>query len=252
MTQLRPLPRDPRTVARDIPSTVDALFPQLSPGVVMHLNNSARSVLLCDAVSEELVDASKLQHAMLFELAFAVGEQTLVDADTATDWQKAIDSAVRRQRRHFDAKLPDKISEADKAIAEHVGNNMAWMLEDVAEGDRITCSPHIPGYQWVASGNGDFSAGSKLIEVKCVGKRFGSSDYRQVLIYWLLSFAASIEGRGDEWETGVLLNPRRNEIVEIRFDELIAAVAAGRSKVDVLELFAWLVGDHSARAIDRV
>lgn len=251
MTTLRPLPRDPRTVARDIPSIVDALFPQLAAGVVMHLNNSGRSILLCDAVSEELVEGSKLQHSMLFELAFAVGEQISAGQDEV-DWDEALRTAIRRQRRHFDAKLPETLTEADKAVAGHVGENLAWMLEDVAGGVQIDASPKIPGYQWIASGNGDFSCGRKLVEVKCGARRFGSSDYRQILMYWLLSYAASVEGRGNEWEVGVLLNPRRNEIVEVRFDDLIEAVAAGRSKVDVLELFAWLIGDYAARAIDRV
>jgi len=251
VTRLRPLPRDPRTVARDIPSIIDAIFPQLASGVVMHLNNSSRSVLLCDPVSEELIKASKLQHAMLFELAFAAGEQTLAGEDEI-DWDVALSSAIRRQRRHFDAKLPDALTKADKAVASHVGENLAWMLEDVAGSMSVNSAPQIPGFQWIASGVGDFSCGTMLIEVKCGGKRFGSSDYRQILMYWLLSFAASIERRGNEWEVGVLLNPRRNEIVEVRFDELIAAVGAGRSKVEVLELFAWLVGDYAARAIDRV
>lgn len=35
--------------------------------------------------------------------------------------------------------------------------------------------------------------GDKLIEVKCSGRNFGSADYRQILMYWLLSYMASIE-----------------------------------------------------------
>ena len=251
MTRLRPLPRDPRTVARDIPSIIDALFPQLASGVIMHLNNSSRNVLLCEAVSEELIQSSKLQHAMLFELAFAVGEQSLAGEDDI-DWDSALASAVRRQRRHFDAKLPETLESVDKEIASQVGENLSLMVEDVAAAHSIEASPAIPGYQWISSGNGDFAAGPKLIEVKCTGKRFGASDYRQILIYWLLSYAASLEGKGEEWTFGVLLNPRRNELVEVRFDDLIETVGAGRSKVDVLELFSWLVGDHSARAVERI
>jgi len=251
MTRSRLMLRDPRTVARDIPSIVDAIFPQLAPGVVMHMNNSARGVLLCDAVSEELVSESKLQHAMLFELAFAAGEQCLDGAEDV-DWDAALGSAVRRQRRHFDAKLPAVLNDVDKTIANHVGENLCWMLEDVAADRRILKSPHIPGYQWIASGSGDFACDTTLVEVKCARRRFGASDYRQIMIYWLLSYAASVEGRGDEWEVGVLLNPRRNEIVEFRFDDFVAAVGAGRSKVDILELFGWLIGDHSARAIDHI
>lgn len=247
----RMMPRDPRTVARDIPSIVDALFPQLASGVVTHLNGTSREVILCEAISEDLVEESRLQHAMLFEVAFAVGEQ-LLEGGEEVDWSAAIGAAVRRQRRHFDARIPDHLTEKDRVIANHVGENLCWMVEDVADGRSIVRSPSIPGFQWIASGNGDFSFESCLIEVKCAARRFGASDYRQILIYWLLSYLAAVENRGVEWERGVLLNPRRNEIVEFRFDDLIAMVGGGRTKVDVLEHFTWLVGDHSARLIDHL
>ena len=246
----RQMPRDPRTVARDIPSIMDTLFPQLVPGVVVHFNSTARGVMLCDPVLDDVIGESALQHAMLFELAVAVGEQCL-DGREDVDWDAALALAIKRQRKHFDARVPDELSSADRTVASLVGENLWLMLEDVAGGQSIRTSPRIHGYQWIASGSGDFSCRSTLIEVKCAARRFGASDYRQILIYWLLSYAASVQGVGDEWETGVLLNPRRNELVEVRFDELIATVGAGRTKVEILELFSWLVGDHCARAIER-
>lgn len=251
MTRLRPVPRDPRTVARDIPGVLDGLFPQLTPGLVMYLNGSAEGSLLCEPVKEELVAASSLQHAMLFELAVAVGEQSL-DAREQVDWEGALASAVARQRRYFDAKLPARLSAEDKAIAEHVGENLAIMIEDIAGDGPIARSPVIPGYRWVSSGHGDFSCGSTIVEVKCTARPFGAADYRQVLMYWLLSYAASVEGRGAEWSNAILLNPRRAQLVSFSFDELVAAVGAGRSKVDLLELFSWLVGDHSSRGVEKL
>lgn len=242
--------KDPRTVARDIPGILDALFPQLAPGVVRHLNKTGQGIDGCKPVSEELITRSKLQPAMLFELAFAVGEQ-FVAGNEDVDWASALATSVKRQRRHFDAQLPTDLTDEDRAVARLVGMNLSYMLNRVTTGP-IVSSPPIAGFQWLSSGVGDFSVGSVLIEVKCIRKRFGASDYRQILMYWLLSFAASIEGLGEEWSTGVLLNPRLNLVVEVNFDELIATVGAGRSKVDVLELFSWMIGDHSGRAINHV
>jgi hypothetical protein len=96
----------------------------------------------------------------------------------------------------------------------------------------------IPGFQWIASGVGDFSVGSTLIEVKCTGKRFSSSDYRQILMYWILSYAAAIEGGTQEFSEGILLNPRLNFILRLPFKELTALLGAGRSKVELLEVFS--------------
>ncbi|MGJ4803654.1 hypothetical protein [Luteimonas sp. SDU82] len=227
------------------------MFPQLAPGLVLHLNNSASHPTLCEAVSEELVENSSLQHAMLFELAFAAGEQ-FIDGAEEVDWNAALAAATRRQRNHFDAKIPELLSDVDKNIASYVGTSLSIMVEDLSAGRPIIQGPLIPGYQWIASGRGDFSCGSMLIEVKCAARRFGAADYRQLLTYWLLSYSAAIEGRGEEWQVGVLINPRRNEVVELGFDDLIATVGGGRSKVDLLEHFAWLIGDHSARRIDLI
>lgn len=86
-----------------------------------------------------------------------------------------------------------------------------------------------------------------LIEVKCTAKRFSSSDYRQVAIYWLLSYAAAIEGRGEEWRDFVLLNPRSGMKVSMRFDSFLSVISSGRTKVDILQLFQALVGSRLTR-----
>src|SRR5690606_36175482 len=242
--------RDPRTVARDIPGIFDALFPQLAPGVVMHLNNTAASIDGCADVPGELILQSGLQHAMLFELAGAVAEQLLGQV-AEPDWDAALTLAVRRQRRHFDARLPAEITQNDKEVARRVSKNLQLMLTALAGDSEIVISPHVPGLQWVASGVGDCSFDSTLVEVKCTGRRFGAADYRQILMYWLLSYAASIEGRGSEWSRALLINPRQNLFVDISFNELIDLTGAGRSKVELLQLFLWMVGDYSGRRVDH-
>src|SRR5437899_1338347 len=85
---------DPRTVARDIPGIVDAIFPQLASGVVTHLNRTAFSVLDCAPVPDAFVVKSSLQRAMLFELAVAVGEE-LIFSQTEIDWDACLAVAVQ-------------------------------------------------------------------------------------------------------------------------------------------------------------
>lgn len=250
MTKLRLPARDPRTVARDIPGISDALFPQIAPGVVRHFNLRAYEIPGCNRVSHDLVTASSMQHAMLFEIAVAAGEQ-LINGSMSIDLGSAVDLAVSRQRRHFDAKLPQGITATDEEIIVAVANNLSVMLNEVcrANAEPLIRSPHIPGYEWIASGTGDFAIGSTLIEVKCTNKLFSSSDYRQVMMYWLLSYASSIEGKATEWSNALLINPRLNAIVEVSFNETIQVIGAGRSKVEILELFSSMVGDHNNRMV---
>jgi hypothetical protein len=160
---------------------------------------------------------------MLFELAVAAAEQILIAG--TPDWDTCLTVAVERQRRHFDAKVPGSLSEPDKSAASAVAQNRVTILNQLqveAAGAELVHSPEIPGYQWIANGVGDFSIGARLIEVKCTSKPFSSSDYRQIVMYWLLGFAASIESGAPEWRLGILVNPRLNLIVQMPFDEILA------------------------------
>jgi hypothetical protein len=144
MTTLRFTPRDPRTVARDIPGICDVLFPQIAPGVVLHFNREAYNVEGCQAVPTNLIASSPLQHAMLFEIAIAAGEQ-LLDGNNAINIADAIELATRRQKRHFDAKIPQNITAADEAIIDRVANNLVRILKDVGGGldaEIIKSPPH--------------------------------------------------------------------------------------------------------------
>ena len=104
----------------------------------------------------------------------------------------------------------------------------------------------------MTSTEGNFSVGAKLIEVKCTNRKFGVADYRQILMYWLLGYAASVEHDVREWSSAILLNPRLNHMMEFTFDEFIGLMAAGRSKVELLEMFSFVVGEYGLKAVNNV
>lgn len=237
---------DPRTVAREIPGIFDEVFPQLTPGIVAHFNSGASKLEIQDLPSA-LMSQSRLQRAMLFELGYAVAERLLAGAEI--DWPECFAMALRRQRVYFDAKLPAQFDAGDQELALIVGRNLSATLFDMSAEVKlpVVLNPQIPGMEWISNGHGDFSLGHTLIEVKCTAKRFSASDYRQVAIYWLLSYSADIEGRGDQWRDFVLLNPRRGEKVSMRFDDFLSAISSGRTKVDILQLFQSLVGSRLTR-----
>lgn len=237
---------DPRTVARDIPGIFDEVFPQLTPGIVMHFNLQAETMPV-RVLPKALLEASKLQRAMLFELAYSVAENILTGEPI--DWTACCKATLERQRAYFGAKLPEQFDAADKDVAELVGGNLAESLQRMSNSHNLplVMRPSIPGLEWISSGKGDFALGECLIEVKCTAKRFSSSDYRQVAIYWLLSYAAAIEGRGTEWKEFVLFNPRSGDMIRFAFDKFISVISSGRTKIDILQLFQSLVGSRLAR-----
>lgn len=233
---------DPRTVAREIPGLFDAVLPQLTPGVVSAFNRDAESCR-CEPISAEDIAGCELQHAMLFELGFAAGEMLVSSGSVA--WGNCVSRAIERQRRHFDARIPERIPDHDREIALRISENLAVMLRELGGNNRpgaVVLAPSIPGFQWIASGHGDFAIGDTLIEVKCAARNFSAPDYRQIAMYWLLSYAGALESSQAEWSEGVLLNPRSGRYVAFRFDDFLRIVSAGRTKVDILELFASMVG----------
>jgi hypothetical protein len=242
---------DPRTIARDIPGLFDTVFPQLVPGFVANLNRQSIQVPECQAVPPDLVSASSLQRAMLFEVAVAATEQ-LITGHGAVDWDACLSVALRRQREHFDAKLTSHLSAVDKEAALRVATNLVAMLsylQSRSAGEPLVHAPEVPGYRWIASGVGDFALGEDIIEVKCTNKHFSSADYRQVLMYWLLSYSAAIEVEGREWIGGILVNPRLNLIVKFKFDDVIEIIGAGRSKVELVEIFASMIEGRSSALV---
>lgn len=241
--------RDPRTVARDIPGVLDVLFPRLTGGLVNALNAKMFSFPDISPISTEEIENSRLQKAMMFELSMARAESQLRDGEAAP-WEDCLTVASRRQRRHFDARIPEKLELGDILLADHAARNLVAMLKSV-QGQQLSAklehAPVIPGLGWVASGTGDFAIGSTLIEVKHTERNFGAGDFRQVLMYWLLCYARAIENDRDVWSEVLLLNPRRNAALLVNYDYLLRSASASSNRVELIELLRSAVGQEFDR-----
>ena len=230
--------RDPRTVARDIPGVLDILFPRLSGGLVASMNRKMFRFSDIEAIPDARVEESTLQKSMLFELSVARAERIL-GGNPDPDWQGCLKTATERQRRHFDARIPETLSDCDIDIAGWAAQNLVQMLRAIMaqhSETQLICRPNMPGMGWVSSGSGDFSLGHFLIEVKHTDRNFVSGDFRQVLIYWILKYAASLEGHEDVWSHCLLLNPRRNACLAIDFDYLLRSASANLNRIEIYEL----------------
>lgn len=241
--------RDPRTVARDIPGVLDILFPRLTGGLVNALNSKMFTFSDIQAIPAEAIEGSCLQNAMLFEISMARAESQLRGGGEAS-WDECLKVAASRQRRHFDARIPEKLEPSDISVVDHAARNLVAMLDSI-QAKRpsaiLECAPLIPGLGWVASGNGDFALGSTLIEVKHTGRNFGTGDFRQVLMYWLLKYARTVEGDDQVWSDVLLLNPRRNAALLVNYDSLLRSASASSNRVELVEMLRSAVGQDFDR-----
>jgi hypothetical protein len=197
-----------------------------------------------EPVPDEIVEESKLQKAMLFELSMARAERILSGGDEPS-WDDCLQVAAERQRQHYDAIVPDKLKQRDLDVATHAAHNIVVMLTSVQSqnpSELLERRPVIPGLGWIASGVGDFSLGSTLVEVKHTDRNFVSGDFRQVLMYWMLKYAEAIEHRSEVWSDLLLLNPRRNTALLVRFDYLLRSASENSNRVELFELLRSLVG----------
>lgn len=236
---------DPRTVAREISGVFEIIFPHLIPRVVTYINRVSVTIPAFETVDHKFLSESSLQKSMLFEIASAVAESSLVGG-CLPSWDVLLLSAVAKQRLHYDAEIPLILAEGDKVVAKVTGENLVRGLASLAGSKSLPLSdvviaPKIPGYGWISSGVGDFAVGDCLVEVKCSAKNFSSADYRQVLMYWLMSYLYAIETNSTEWKSCVLINPRVNKMVEVDFDELVRLVSPGGSKLQLVEKFRALI-----------
>ena len=236
---------DPRTVAREISGVFETIFPHLIPRVVTYINRVSVTIPAFETIDPKLLSESSLQKSMLFEIASAVAESSLVSG-CLPSWNVLLLNAVAKQRLHYDAEIPLILAECDKVVAKVTGENLVRGLASLADSKSLPLSdvviaPKIPGYGWISSGVGDFAVGDCLIEVKCSAKNFSSADYRQVLMYWLMSYLYAIETNSSEWKSCVLINPRINKMVVVSFDELVRLVSPGGSKLQLVEKFRALI-----------
>ena len=238
--------RDPRTVAREIPGIMEVLFPQLTPSVVRYLNGTFSYTCGSHKIAKEAFEGIKTQHSLLFEISYEIGEFLLLSGKEP-NFDQCIERAVARQKKHFDFVSPESIPSKELELAKLVGENLndALSFRACYKSLKLTSSPIIPGFQWISSTNGDFALGTELVEVKCSRRNFGSADYRQLLIYWLMSYLGKIEGKCEEWSSGLLINPRRNTQVEFDFPHLIKIVSGGKTEIEIIELFKHIIGEFS-------
>ncbi|QTD32710.1 hypothetical protein [Pseudomonas fluorescens] len=232
---------DPRTVAREISGVFETIFPHLIPRVVTYINRLNNAIPEFEIIDHKFLTESNIQKSMLFEIATAVAENSL-GLGCLPSWDTLLLNAVAKQRFHYDAEIPLILAEGDKIVAKITGENLVKGLIFLASSKSLPLSdvviaPKIPGYGWISSGVGDFAVGDCLVEVKCSAKNFSSADYRQILMYWLMSYLYAIETNSAEWKSCVLINPRINKMVMVNFDELVRLVSPGGSKLQLVEKF---------------
>jgi hypothetical protein len=245
MSQKIDIASDPRTIARNVSGIFDATFPQLAPAIVAHFNRTySRTIPFARSIGKEVLEKSTLQRAMLFELSIVVAEEQLSNSAT-TDWDKCLERSAVRQRKYFDAKVPDILDDADREVADIVAKNLLYGLKDISNNDSqpIIISPKVPGFRWISSGEGDFATEKTIIEVKCSSKRFSTADYRQIVIYWLLKHIESLQCDRESWKNGVLINPRLNLLVTFPFKDLIELIALETSYSSIVDTFCSIVSE---------
>jgi hypothetical protein len=140
---------------------LDVLFPRLTGGLAASLNRRMFSFSGVAPVSDELIERSHLQKAMLFELAIARTE-LMLDGNEEPSWDDCLKVATDRQRQHHDAKIPVQLEQCDLNVASHAADNLIAMLTSVQcqyPNTQFQRGPMIPGLGWIASGVGDFSLG---------------------------------------------------------------------------------------------
>ncbi|MGN7929377.1 hypothetical protein [Sphingopyxis sp. 22461] len=198
-------------------------------------------------IHDSLVVSSALQPSMLFELS-VVRAEAILSGNENPDWPTYLDVAVKRQSRHFDAKIPSALYENDVEIAELAARNLVTMLRGIERQNQphqLSSNPFVPGLGWIASGVGDFALGNILIEVKHTDRNFIAGDFRQVLIYWILKYVSYLERDDEVWTDFILINPRRNSALSLNFDYLIKAASPNLSRLEIYEQFRSIVGGEA-------
>jgi hypothetical protein len=218
---------------------MDSVFPRLSGAMVGALNRKTFRFNCVQSVDEGLIQKSSLHNSILFE-ASSILVEGKVEGGEWGESATAIIAAADRLSAYFNAKPVPPFEDHDIQIVNTVAENLFGMLGNYAAQmgvNVINSRPRFRGFGWIASGVGDFAVGRTVIEVKNTAKPFSADDYRQLLVYWLLDYAASIEKGGPNYETYLLVNPRRNIAVQGSFSSLLDQAAGEKGKLEVYETF---------------
>jgi len=239
---------DPRSVAREVPGLFEIVFPGLTPGLVAHLNATSRGL---DGVplDDEDVRDTKLTAALLFEVTCVRVDRLFEMDHEAGSPQSCLAEAWRRQSRFYDVKRVDSISDHDWSVAKSVADSLhdALLETSRASGQPVVVRPPVPGCQWIGNSCGDYAIGDCIVEVKCISGNFSGADYRQVLIYWMLSLLADVEGCGKVWKNAILINPRRKLLVDLDLSRFLTIVGRGATHIEMMQRFLSVVGERLPR-----
>lgn len=245
MTFLRLPFKDPRTLSRDIPGFSEILFPGLVPGLVAGLNRSRAPMNSIEKISDSLFRGITIAPAMMYEIAYARAEMLV--QNEPLNREAYLQKAFAMQSKYFDAVIPAEISPSEEILINKASENLSIGLNEILGDVAVEVAPRVPGLEWISSSKADFSFSDTLVEVKFIAKNFTSSDYRQLLLYWLLNFAYSLEHKEcKNWSRGVLFNPRQAIYVEVDLLSFHNLVSGGRNIIETVELLKSVVS--SARA----
>ena len=236
---------DARTLARDVPGLFEIVFPGLTPGLVAHYN-STRYFIGNDPINDEEVRRADINAALLFEIACVRTDRSLLDIEFENP-EACLEEAWHRQSKFYDARHVSSIGNHEWNLASRVSDSLLSFLRQQSRQSesKISSAPLIHGYQWIGNSRGDYSIGNRIIEVKCSAGNFSGADYRQVLIYWMLSLISEIEGQGTAWKEASLINPRRCVAVDLDLENFLVVAGRGASKVEMVQRFASVIGERA-------
>lgn len=234
--------KDPRTIARDIPIIFNILFPRLTSGVVTQYNQLPESLSSISSLNSEMTKSSYRSAAFIYEMGYAKANQII--SGEPENWQVCHQKAYEKQSRFYDFNSPHHPTEEDKKIIEKLARNLVQILISLKQtpNENIILNPEIAGFSWIANSRGDYAISSSLIEAKCSKSDFSMADFRQVLIYWLLSYLDSLKSQNNnEWENLILVNPRLNKILKINVETILPVISDDKSKPEIVHKFRELI-----------
>lgn len=235
------LKRDPRNLAREVPGILGLIFPRLNNIIVKNLNKKTIKINNLECL-ESLTKISDMSHAMLFEISMCYAVDIL-DSGNNANFNKSVERAISKQRKYYDAQIPNNITDNDIKIIKLSASNLLKMIKYIKKENEncdLKSNPIIPGFGWINNAKGDFYNENILVEVKHTNSNFRAKDYRQVLMYYLLKYSNAIKKNENIWKECILINPRKNLYLSINFSELIYLLS-GSDELEAYNLFRVII-----------